>query len=62
MNDKERLQHYLSLLEGWQECLAAFFESECPTAPPGGVRVLLSGHSDITKAIARVVEELPNNQ
>ena len=60
MNDKERLQYYLKLLAQWEKCLAAFFEYECPTAPPGGVRVLLDGLNDVTKSLSSIVNELPD--
>ena len=62
MNDKERLKYYLDLLGDWGEGLAAFFASECPTAPPGGVRVLLKSHSDITEILSCIVDNLPDNE
>ena len=62
MNDKERMEHYLSRLEDWEKCLAAFFESECPTAPPGAVRLLLAAHSDILSDLVCTTAELPDTE
>ena len=62
MNDKEKIVYYLDLLKQWEECLSAFFETECPNAPQGSVRVLLKGHSDITEILSCIVDNLPDAQ
>ena len=62
MNDKEKMKHYLDFLALYEKCLASFFEHECPTAPPGGVRVLLDGLNDVTRSLAGVVDNLPDAQ
>lgn len=62
MTDKERLEHYLSRLEDWEKSLAAFFESECPTASPVAVRLLLAAHSDILNDLVCTTAELPELQ
>ena len=62
MNDKERMQYYLTLLEKWQKCLSAFFKYECPSAPPGGVRVLLDGLKDVTRSMYSIVDSLDNKE
>ena len=57
---KEHMEYYLDFLALYEKCLASFFEHECPTAPPGGVRVLLDGLNDVTKSLSSIVSELPD--
>ena len=60
MTDKEKMKYYLDLLGDWGEGLASFFENECPTAPPGAVKALLEGHSDIIITLECLINDLPN--
>ena len=60
MNDKERMKYYLIRLEELGKCFADFFESECPTAPPSAVRLLLDAYRDIACELTCIANELPN--
>lgn len=60
MNDKERLQYYLRLLEIWEKSLAVFFETECQQNTTCDVWCLLAGHTTAVQALAHIVDNLPN--
>ena len=60
MTDKERMEYYLVRLDELGDCFADFFANECPTAPPGGVRLLLAAYRDIACELKCIANELPN--
>ena len=60
MTDKERLECYVDRLGRLGDCLANFFATECPDAPPGAVRPLLAAYRDINTDLAALAAELPN--